>query len=125
MAYAINLNTLDFIGAAFGTVRTIDIEPLIEQMEKTGYIYIVLHNHPSDGYFSPNDLNTFFGTPNMSILVVLGNKGSVYIIEKGRYISHEEYIKIKKLIINYRNGKNSFIDTISELLQYGIAYNQL
>jgi hypothetical protein len=124
IAYAINLNTLDFIGAAFGTSSIIDIEPLITKMEGTRCIFIVLHNHPSNGYFSPKDLNTFFETPNMAILVVLGNKGSIYTIEKKHSISFDEQFKIKRIIIDYRTGKINFMNAISKLAQFGIIYNQ-
>jgi hypothetical protein len=124
IAYALNINTMEFVGAAFGTERTIDIEPLIAQMDGSGCIYVVVHNHPSDSYFSPRDLNTFFGTPNMAVLIVLGNKGSVYTIEKKRVITYVEYIEIKKLVIAYRMGKINFENVISKLSQYEVVYNK-
>jgi hypothetical protein len=62
-------------------------------------------------------------TTNIAILMILGNKGSVYILEKAQAINIDERIKIKKLIIAYRNGNNKFSDIIPELSKYGISYN--
>lgn len=123
MAYAINLTTLDFVGSAFGNSKTIDITPLIRLMDNKSYVFIVLHNHPSNSPFSPKDLNTFFSTSNMMILVVLGNKGTIYVIEKGTIISEDDYRKIKKLIIKYRQSKMDFEEIISQLSDYDVVYN--
>lgn len=124
MAYAINLNTLNFVGRAFGDSRTIDITELVKVMKDTKDIFLVLHNHPSNNSFSPRDLNTFFDTPNMAILVVIGNAGAIYVIEKNRAIDEIEYREIKKIVINYRTNTISFEEAISKLMNYGITYNK-
>lgn len=81
--------------------------------------------HPSDGPFSPRDLNTFFSAPNMAILMVIGNKGSIYIIEKTIRDSIENnFIKIKKVLILYRQHDMSFDEVIKELELYGIKYSK-
>jgi hypothetical protein len=123
MACAINLDTLELIGATFGTVRSIDIGSLVIQMNKESASYIVMHNHPSDLGFSARDLNTFVMTTNIAILMILGNKGSIYTLEKTQSINIDERIKIKKLIIAYKNGNKNFSDIIPELYKYGISYN--
>lgn len=124
MAYAINLNTLDFVGTAFGDSRTVNLEPLLSQMGEFGCIYIVLHNHPSNNYFSPKDMNTFFEIVNISILVVIGNNGAVYVIEKTKQLSRGDFFDIKKIIIKYRKAEISFEEVIDLLLPFGIVYNQ-
>ena len=123
MAYAINLNTLDFIGSAFGNSKSVDITPLIRLMSNKKNLFVVIHNHPSSRPFSPKDLNTFFSTSNMMILVVLGNNGIIYIIEKCAHISDESYAEIKKLIIKYRQSKIDFDKLIFKLMNYNITFN--
>ncbi|MDD6488897.1 MAG: hypothetical protein PUG48_03650 [Clostridia bacterium] len=44
--------------------------------------YIGIHNHGSDKTFSIDDISKFAIRKNMRILTVIGNKGSVYIIQK-------------------------------------------
>lgn len=124
MAYALNLSTLDFIGSAFGNSRTVDVTPLIRLMIDINYIFIVIHNHPNNSPFSPKDLETFFGTSNIVILIVLGNQGTIYVIEKHSNISNENYKDIKKLIIKYRQGIISFDEIMTKLSDYNIVYNK-
>ena len=126
MAYAINLNTLDFIGAEFGTSKSVNIASLVDRIDDSECIFIVLHNHPSDGPFSARDLNTFFITPNMAVLMVIGNKGSIYTIEKTeRELINDNYMEIKKALIAYRQKEVPFDETVKELEKYGIIYRSL
>lgn len=126
MAYAINLNTLDFVGAEFGTSNSVDISSLIDKMGDSECIFIVLHNHPSNGPFSPRDLSTFFNIPNLAILMVIGNKGAIYTIEKtDKRVLDDSFKAIKKILFQYRRGNLSFEDVVEELGQYGIAYNRV
>ncbi len=46
------------------------------------YDYITMHNHPSGGTFSPNDIDTFICTDKMQVLIAIGNNGAQYIIQK-------------------------------------------
>ena len=48
MAYAINLNTLDFIGAEFGTSKSVNIASLVDRIDDSEYIF---HN-PQYGCFN-------------------------------------------------------------------------
>lgn len=123
VAYAINLNTLDFVGAAFGTSRTVDIEELISKMDDSEYIFLVLHNHPSNSSFSPKDLNTFFEAINISVLVVIGNSGALHVIEKTKPVSEEDYLMIKKILIKYRKAIIDFNEAISGLKEFGVIYS--
>ncbi len=123
IAYAINLNTLDFIGAAFGNSRSVDVEELITKMDDSEYVFIILHNHPSNSSFSPKDLNTFFEAVNVSVLVVIGNNGRIYVIEKTKAISESDYLKLKKYLIDYRKGVISFEDTSEGLKKFGVVYS--
>ena len=125
VAYALNLNTLDFVGAEFGTSKSIDISSLIDKIKDSECIFLVLHNHPSDGPFSPRDLNTFFSAPNMAILMVIGNKSSIYTIEKTERDSIENnFMKIKRILVSYRQHEISFGEVIKELELYGIKYSR-
>lgn len=123
VAYAINLETLDFIGVAVGSSRTVDVEGLIIKMEDSDSLFIVLHNHPSNSTFSSKDLNTFVEASNIQILVVIGNRGSVYVLEKTQRISGEDFVRVKKAVIDYRNGQSSFLETVDMLSAYGIVYS--
>ncbi len=123
MAYAINLETLAFIGVAFGNTRTIDVEELVIKMEDSDSVFVILHNHPGNCTFSPRDLNTFIEVANLSVLVVIGNGGAVFVIEKTKAISGDNFHNVKKEVIGYRNGKVSFEDTIKKLSVFGIVYS--
>lgn len=123
LAYAINLTTLDFVGAVYGDARTVDVDAIVPRSDDCDYVFIVLHNHPSNNTFSPKDLNTFFEVANVSILVVIGNKGALYVIEKTRAITRADFLEIKRIIIRYRNSENSFEEAVNELAGYGIVYS--
>jgi len=123
IAYAINLNTLKFEGAEIGSSRTVDITHLVEKIDDSECIFIVLHNHPSNNPFSPKDIETFMNAQNMVILMILGNKGAMYIIEKTKDVEeHVEKLLLRKTLIDYRLGEISFGDAISSLETLGIKY---
>ncbi len=123
IAYAINLNTLDFVGAAFGNSRSVDVEELIAKMDDSEYVFIILHNHPSNSTFSPKDLSTFFEAVNVSILVVIGNDGGIYVIEKTKAISESDYLDVKRYLVAYRKGVADFEDTAEKLKRFGVVYS--
>ncbi len=112
------------IGAVFGSARSVNISALVEMVDDEKCIFLVVHNHPSDKPFSPRDLSTFISIPNMAILIVLGNNGSIYTIEKTDNMLIEEGIcEIRKLLINYRNNLLTFSDIVKKLEIYGIKYS--
>ena len=123
VAYAINLNSLEFEGAVMGNSHTVDITQLVEKIDESNFIFMVLHNHPSNNPFSPKDLETFVAAQNMAILMVLGNKGAVYIIEKLEdIIAEKDKYEIRKALIDYRTAKISFNDIVDIFDTYGIKY---
>ena len=123
IAYAINLNTLKFEGAEMGNSRTVDITHLVEKIDDSECVFIVLHNHPSNNPFSPKDIETFMNAQNMLILMVLGNKGAMYIIEKSNdIVEYTEKLLLRRTLIDYRIGKISFSNVISNLETLGIKY---
>lgn len=46
------------------------------------YDYITLHNHPSGGTFSIEDIRTFAFDNKMKYLIAIGNNGNQYVISK-------------------------------------------
>lgn len=81
----------------------------------------MLHNHPSNNTFSVKDIETFIAAQNMAILMVLGNNGAMYIMEKMLDIKSDRY-ELHKVLIDYRTGKATFDDTINKLSVFGIKY---
>ncbi|MBP3475324.1 MAG: hypothetical protein J6K48_03270 [Lachnospiraceae bacterium] len=43
---------------------------------------ILIHNHPSDNIFSDRDIFNFCKTDAINTLIVAGNKGSIYLLQK-------------------------------------------
>ena len=117
--------------------------------------YIGIHNHGSDETFSIADIEGFIRKSNMKMLTVVGNKGSLYIIQKGddydeigfsSYLVKqkqknifEEYsfaqiISNQSIISNFSQDKVELlkvvikqfsIDTLEEAKNYGIKYFQI
>lgn len=62
----------------------------------------------------------------MAVLMVIGNKGSIYTIEKTeRELIDDNYMEIKKALIAYRQKEVPFDETVKELEKYGIIYRSL
>ena len=61
----------------------------------------------------------------MAILMVIGNKSSIYTIEKTERDSIENnFMKIKRILVSYRQHEISFGEVIKELELYGIKYSR-
>ena len=125
VARAINLQTLDILGTVMGESRKVDIDYLVSQMQDSGYAFVVLHNHPSDMHFSVLDIKTFINSDNLTILIVLGNLGSIYVLEKTRLPELNEILSIKKTLLNWQNKIISFETVIEHLGKFGIVYNEI
>ena len=125
VARAINLNTYEVLGTVMGDQRRVDIDVLVRQMKNTGHIFIVIHNHPSDMHFSMVDIKTFINADNMTILIVLGNNGSVYILEKTKQLALNEIMSVRKVLINWKNGLLDFEEVIEHIKAFGIIYNEM
>lgn len=117
--------------------------------------YIGIHNHGSDETFSIADIESFLRRKNMQTLTVVGNKGSLYIIQKSDNYDEigfssylvkqkqknifEEYsfaqiISNQSIISNFSQDKVELLktvikqfsaDTLEEAKNYGIKYFQI
>lgn len=117
--------------------------------------YIGIHNHGSDETFSISDIEGFIRRNNMRMLTVVGNKGSLYIIQKSDNYDEigfssylvkqkqknifEEYsfaqiISNQSIISNFSQDKVELLktvikqfsaDTLEEAKNYGIKYFQI
>lgn len=125
VARALNLETLDVVGTVVGNARSVDIDYLVQQMKVTNYAFLVVHNHPSDLHFSRRDIKTFIDSVNMTILIVIGNKGSIYILEKTRQIQPNEILSIRKTLVDWKNGVINFSQVTKQIEQFGIVYKEL
>ncbi len=125
VARAVNLNTFEVLNPVFGCERSVDIEPLIDQMRGTDYAFLVMHNHIVKSRFSRRDLKTFIDADNISILIVLGNEGSIYIIEKTRQLLLNEILSARKTLVDWKNQTIDFETVIAQLKEFGIEYSEL
>lgn len=117
--------------------------------------YIGIHNHGSDETFSIADIESFLRRKNMQMLTIVGNKGSLYIIQKSNNYDEigfssylvkqkqknifEEYsfaqiISNQSIISNFSQDKVELLktvirqfsaDTLEEAKNYGIKYFQI
>ena len=125
VARAINLNTFEVLGTVMGDKRRVNIDYLVQQMEDTEYLFLVIHNHPSDMPFSLLDIKTFINSDNMTILVVLGNNGSIYILEKTKQLSLSGVLSVRKTLIDWKNKVIDFTDVIDQIKTLGIVYSEM
>lgn len=124
MAYAINLISLDFAGAVFGNSRNIKLDELECVIDEDAE-YLIMHNHPSNNCFSYRDLYTFIGLKNIRILMVIGNGGNIYIIEKSRKIEGQQLLLLRKVLHKFANGELEYSQLIEVLGKYGIRYTEV
>jgi hypothetical protein len=125
IARAINLSTLETIGTAIGDSRSVNIDQLIQQMKSTDYAFLVIHNHPSNMYFSRRDVRTFIDSDNIAILIVIGNNGAIYIIEKTRQLSLNELLSARKTLVDWKNKLIDFNRVIEQIGKFGIVYSEM
>lgn len=95
--------------------------------------YITMHNHPSGGAFSPDDIQRFVEDKNMRMLVVVGNNGSQYALVKTEkfngnrllqdYVDYLKELKAKKLpLSDSLKMADDFLIKNGEF--YGIEYKR-
>ncbi len=125
VARAINLTTFEILGTVLGDSRSVNIDYLVQQMKSGDYAFLVMHNHPSDKFFSRRDIKTFIDSNNVSILIVLGNKGSVYVIEKTRQLSLNELLSARKTLVDWKNELIGFDQVIEQINTFGIIYSEM
>ncbi|MCR4755801.1 MAG: hypothetical protein K5868_09810 [Lachnospiraceae bacterium] len=125
VASAVNLETFDVLSPVYGDSRSVNIDYLISQMKGTDYAFLVMHNHPSGFYFSRRDLKTFIDAENMTILIVLGNDGSIYIIEKKRQLLLGEVLSARKTLVDWKYNVIDYKTVIEQLGEFGIVYSEM
>ncbi len=125
VARAVNLSTFEVLNPVFGDERSVDIEVLVDQMKGTDYAFLVMHNHIIGSHFSRRDLKTFIDADNISILIVLGNEGSVYTIEKTRQLSLNEILSARKTLVDWKNQRIDYETVITQLKEFGIEHSEM
>ena len=125
VARAINLHTFDVLAPVFGDGRSVDIDYLVSQMKGTDYAFLVMHNHPSGSHFSRRDIKTFIDAENITILIVLGNEGSIYIVEKTRQLMINELLSARKTLVDWKNALIDFTSVIEQLKAFGIEFSEM
>ena len=84
-----------------------------------------MHNHPSNSHFSNKDLKTFVDAVNMSILIALGNNGSIYIIEKTRNLTPREIISARKTILDWKKNLIGYDAVVEQIKAFGVVYTEI
>lgn len=87
----------------------------------TGYDnLIIIHNHPSNTIFSDRDINNFCKTQAVNTMIVVGNKGTIYVLQKLEEFDRDKLLRIYsvKSIMNKHKSKRS------EILQYTLESYQ-
>ena len=100
--------------------------PLIE--------YITMHNHPSGGTFSPEDITSFVKNDNMKVLIVVGNNGNQYVLVKTNSFNGNEFIKEYSDYLAKKSSEakdiNEFLNCANQFLlrskkKYGFEYKEI
>ena len=123
VARALNLKTFEVLGTIMGSTHSVDIDFLVNQMNDSDYAFLVMHNHPSNSSFSRKDIKTFADSVNMTVLIVLGNKGSIYILEKTKQLVPNELLSIRKTFLDWKNEVIDFSKVIEQIRTFGIVYS--
>ena len=123
VARALNLKTFEVLGTIMGSAHSVDIDFLVNQMNDSDYAFLVMHNHPSNSSFSRKDIKTFADSVNMTVLIVLGNRGSIYILEKTKQLVPNELLSIRKTLLDWKNEVIDFSKVIEQIRTFGIVYS--
>lgn len=87
--------------------------------------YITMHNHPSGGTFSPGDIGSFVKNDNMKVLIVIGNNGNQYIMQKVSSFNRSEFSKdYADYLYELRNQNldlDEALDLASDFLEKGAS----
>lgn len=76
-AFTVDLKTMSVIHRVKGDGSDLRVCPPVEDVP-----YIMIHNHPSGGIFSPQDVKLFMKYTTLGMMVAVGNTGQVYTLEK-------------------------------------------
>lgn len=75
--------------------------------------YITMHNHPSGGTFSLGDIKSFVKNDNMRVIMIVGNNGEQYLIQKTQNFNGEMFVKEYS---DYLFKASSNIERLSDFL---------
>lgn len=125
VAKAIDLSNFDVLGEAIGSVRTVDIRKMMEMIYKTSNPFIIIHNHPTNNSFSYRDLSTFFSSNQLRIMVVIGNLGAIYTIEKTDYLFQNQLVSVRKSLLDWKHGNIDANTMYEQLSRFGVIYSEI
>ena len=61
----------------------------------------------------------------MSVLIAIGNNGSIFIAEKTRQLSKNEVLSIHKSLLDWKGGRINFELVIEQIHEFGIVYSEI
>lgn len=90
-------------------------DKMIKWLDEGNDNLIIIHNHPSNNIFSEKDLLNFCMTQSINTMIVAGNKGTIYFVQKlngfNKFKVIMNYFTAKKL--NNKNiPANKFMESI-------------
>ncbi|MDL2232252.1 hypothetical protein LJC63_01560 [Ruminococcaceae bacterium OttesenSCG-928-L11] len=92
--------------------------------------YIAIHNHPSGGGFTHQDVDMFAMYPNMRVLTAVGNDGKVYALSKTDRFNEPMFkIVVKrlsteaKMIGNLRDYQKFMVKYMERMAECGVEFN--
>lgn len=90
---------------------------------------LFMHNHPSTGTFSGEDLKMFWSNQSVFILTAVGNDGCIYLLEKGKdfdpeKLSREYYSLASKYKVKRNNATLAVKDILNNAQKYGMEYKK-
>lgn len=88
---------------------------------------ILIHNHPSDAIFSDRDIFNFCKAEAVHMLIVAGNRGSIYVIRKCENFNKYLLIDYYSIETERVNGQKSRAEILEQTLvkyqqEIGIEY---
>ena len=117
---------IDILGFAVGDDGSLSVSRWRESIP-----YISIHNHPSGLTFSTQDIRNFADDDNMLIMIVVGNDGSMYVLEKttsfDKMALNAALVKIRTIDVSTAEGAAEYIRATENLLKevpkYGLRYS--
>ena len=105
-----------------------------KSMIRNGYKNSILymHNHPSTGTFSADDVKTFLLNESIFIMTAVGHDGSVYVLQKTPKLNTERFLEdYGSLAKDYKqkgnvanNGTLAINDMLKKAHEYGLIYEK-
>lgn len=93
------------------------------KMYNPSFDYIALHNHPSGGTFSIGDIREFGKCSNMKYLIVVGNNGEQYLLQKNlnfdgvKFLS--EYYNYSVSLLKQNLSMSDILSKCSDFIEKG------